>query len=104
MSIDVGQERPPAPGGGATDHPLWIRLTHFDFDASCGASAPGGAPRRSFSRRLGEEREWAPEFTTRVVEEYRRFLFLAMAADHPVCPSEEVDAAWHLHLTFTRSY
>src|SRR5690606_12088021 len=26
------------------------------------------------------------------------------AAGHPVTPSEEVDQAWHLHLTYTRSY
>jgi hypothetical protein len=39
-----------------------------------------------------------------VVEEYRRFVYLAMAAGHPVTPSVDVDHAWHLHLTYTRSY
>jgi hypothetical protein len=36
--------------------------------------------------------------------EYRRFVFLAMEAGHPVTPSEQVDQAWHLHLLYTRSY
>jgi uncharacterized protein (TIGR04222 family) len=39
-----------------------------------------------------------------VVDEYRRFLFLAMTAGHEVTPSDEVDQAWHLHLTDSRSY
>lgn len=37
-----------------------------------------------------------------MVDEYRRFAFLAIEAGHPVTPSEEVDQAWHL--TYTRSY
>ena len=40
----------------------------------------------------------------RVIEEYKRFVFLAMRADHVVCPSEDVDQIWHMHLTYTRSY
>ena len=104
MAIDVGNEPPLGPGQEADHHPLWSRLATFDFDASGGAASPGASALRTFTRRLGEERGWSPEFTARVVEEYRRFLFLAVAAGHPVCPSEDVDAAWHLHLTFTRSY
>ena len=34
----------------------------------------------------------------------KRFVFLAVTHGRPVCPSEQVDAAWHLHLTYTRSY
>jgi hypothetical protein len=40
----------------------------------------------------------------RVLGEYRRFLFLAMAAGHPVSPSRAVALAWHQHLLDTRSY
>jgi hypothetical protein len=39
-----------------------------------------------------------------VLGEYRRFLFLAMEAGHPVSPSRAVDLAWHQHLLDTRSY
>lgn len=58
----------------------------------------------TFSARLARENGWSPGFTRRVVDEYRRFAFLAVAAGHPVAPPEEVDQAWHLHLTYTRSY
>lgn len=58
----------------------------------------------TFARRLAGENGWTASFAARVIVEYKRFLFLASAAGHPVTPSEEVDQAWHLHLTYTRSY
>ncbi|MBC7923600.1 MAG: hypothetical protein H7Z75_21195 [Ferruginibacter sp.] len=57
-----------------------------------------------FSKRLAHYNGWSPTYAKRVVEEYKRFLFLAVSASHPVTPSEEVDQAWHLHLTYTQSY
>ncbi len=57
-----------------------------------------------FERRLARDNGWSAVYTRRVVDEYRRFLFLGQVAGHPVTPSDEVDQAWHLHLTYTRSY
>src|SRR5580698_4696137 len=57
-----------------------------------------------FSQRLARENGWTQAFAVRVVREYRRFAFLAIAAGHPVTPSEAVDQAWHLHLCYTESY
>lgn len=57
-----------------------------------------------FSARLAKENGWSRAFTARVIQEYKRFLLLAMHAGHPVSPSEAVDHAWHLHLVYTRSY
>ena len=56
------------------------------------------------TQRLARDNGWTFEFAERVVEEYRRFAFLAKTAGHPVTPSDEVDQMWHLHLTYTRSY
>ena len=58
----------------------------------------------SFSQRLARDNGWPLEFALRVVEEYKRFAFLAVAADHPVTPCDPVDQAWHLHLAYSRSY
>lgn len=80
----------------ATHDPLWLKLQDFAFDH------PGDA--LTFTRRLARENRWSPEFARRVVDEYRRFLFLALRAGHAVTPSDEVDQAWHLHLVYTRSY
>jgi len=57
-----------------------------------------------FSARLAEENGWTREHARRVLREYLRFVYLAMTAGHPVTPSLAVDEAWHLHLTYTRSY
>lgn len=57
-----------------------------------------------FSKRLATENHWSSNYTQRVIEEYKKFLFLAMVADHPVTPSNAIDQTWHLHLTYTHSY
>ncbi len=80
-----------------TEHAdLLQRLEKFSLDCS-DASFP-------FSSRLAKENRWSLAYSHRVIEEYKRFVFLAVAAGHPVSPSESVDEAWHLHLTYSQSY
>ncbi|KVR15135.1 hypothetical protein WK13_11820 [Burkholderia ubonensis] len=57
-----------------------------------------------YSRRLAEAEHWPYAHALAVIDEYKRFAFLAQAAGHPVTPSHAVDAAWHLHLQYTREY
>jgi hypothetical protein len=57
-----------------------------------------------FSARLARENDWSRDHARRVIAEYKRFVWLAARAGHPVTPSEAVDQAWHLHLCYTRSY
>lgn len=57
-----------------------------------------------FRDRLAQENGWSRRHADRVYDEYRRFLWLAVSGDRPVTPSDAVDQAWHLHLTYTRSY
>src|SRR5215475_14118054 len=75
---------------------LWGRLEQFQLDSS-EATLP-------FSARLARENDWTQAYTGRVLKEYKRFAFLAAAAGHPVSPSEDVDQAWHLHLTYSEDY
>jgi hypothetical protein len=81
-----------------TDHQqeLYLRLQSYCFDA------PGGAV--AFAAKLACEQGWSVAKSERVLGEYRRFLFLALEAGHPVSPSRAVDLAWHQHLLDTRSY
>ena len=58
----------------------------------------------SFRQRLAKDNGWSLHYTDKVIEEYKKFVFLAVVAGHPVSPSDQVDQAWHLHLTYTRSY
>ena len=86
-------------GGQELDNretPLYARLQSFEFDKP-GISLP-------FSARLARDCMWTRQHTERVCEEYRKFLFLACVVDHVVTPSDDVDQAWHLHLTYTQSY
>jgi hypothetical protein len=79
-----------------TDPDLWDRLRHYRIgpeDAALG-----------FTQRLARENGWALAEADRVLGEYRRFCYLAVTAGHPVTPSDAVDQAWHLHLTYTRDY
>lgn len=86
--------------------PLWERLRAFDFDADSDTDPASdlAPPALSFTARLARDNGWRRSFAARVVDEYRRFLFLASTAGHPVTPSEAIDQAWHLHLVYTRSY
>ena len=78
------------------DDPVLIRIRDFPLDDA--------AARFPFSKRLARENRWSHGFALQVIEEYKKFCYLAMQAGHPVAPSEEVDQAWHLHLLHTRSY
>jgi uncharacterized membrane protein YgcG len=78
------------------DQALWDRITDYTFD-------PPGT-QVSFATRLSRETEWSPERTALAISEYRRFLYLAVRAGHPVTPSQAVDEVWHLHLMSTRQY
>lgn len=75
---------------------LWEKLERFQLDQDNAVL--------DFSARLARENGWARAYTARVVQEYKRFILLAIHAGHPVTPSEAVDQAWHLHLVYTRSY
>ena len=75
---------------------LLARVLAFDID--------GGEAALPFAARLARENGWSRPHADRVIEEYKRYVFLAVTGTSPVCPSEDVDAAWHLHLTYTRSY
>ena len=76
--------------------PLFLRLWAHPFEHR--------EQHRDIVRRLAMEQGWSLSKAREAVEEYRRFCFLACAAGHPVTPSEEVDAVWHLHLLHTRDY
>lgn len=75
---------------------LWARVAAYSIDKP-------GAP-YPFSKRLMKEQGWTEELALAAIEEYKRFMFLAVAAGHPVTPSKTVDEVWHLHLIYTREY
>jgi hypothetical protein len=75
---------------------LWQALQAMRVEAE-------GAP-LGFTAKLAQKTGWSRAYAERVAAEYRRFLYLAATASNAVTPSEAVDEAWHLHLTYTRHY
>lgn len=87
---------PLGPHEPLADHPVWKALSHYIVGPE-NAALP-------FVERLARENCWRRAHAERVFEEYRRFCFLAVTCGHVVTPSDAVDQAWHLHLTYTRDY
>ncbi|RQS02611.1 TIGR04222 domain-containing membrane protein [Burkholderia sp. Bp9002] len=88
-----------APDAGALTEPQRALLARLQAYAPDAPDAP-----LPYSRRLAEAERWPYAHALAVIDEYKRFAFLAQAAGHPVTPSHAVDAAWHLHLQYTREY
>jgi len=78
------------------EHPVWARLSNYSIGPADTAL--------SFRDRLARENDWSKSHAERVIEEYKRFTFLAVTAGHEVTPSDSIDQAWHLHLTYSRDY
>ena len=57
-----------------------------------------------FSKKLAKENKWTHTYTQLAIEEYKKFVFLGVVADHTVSPSDIIDRVWHLHLIYTQSY
>lgn len=75
---------------------LWQKLASFEINE--------GDESFTFENRLARENGWSRTYAQRVMEEYRKFLYLCATAGHPCSPSDPVDQAWHLHMIYTRSY
>ncbi|MBO9200753.1 MULTISPECIES: hypothetical protein [Niastella] len=80
----------------AEHQPLWNKIQQFAFDD------PNATI--TFSKKLADQQRWPASYTERVIEEYRRFIFLCCISPNGASPSKAVDEAWHLHLTYTQSY
>jgi hypothetical protein len=78
------------------EHTLRTKIENFTLDD------PNAA--LNFTQRLAKENNWDIEFAKRVVTEYKRYVFLCAISPEQISPSEEVDQAWHMHMTYTESY
>ncbi len=75
---------------------LWNRLNNFELDDRSSLF--------SFTYQLVQEQKWNLSFAIRASQEYKRFIFLCSLSEKSMCPSMNVDAVWHLHLLYTKSY
>lgn len=75
---------------------LWSKIQNFDLDEYNSDF--------TFTDRLARENDWTIRYSIRVIEEYKKFIFLLCNSDNLVTPSDQVDQVWHLHLIYTHSY
>lgn len=78
------------------DKALWDRLSSYGF--------PLTGDRGSLRHHLASETRLTSDQADRVVNEYRRFLYLAAASGRMVVPSPLIDRVWHTHIEDTRAY
>lgn len=76
--------------------PLWLKLNLMNAEG-LQAFAP---LMDMMQKQMGQSSETAQ----RVIEEYRKFLFLAMRAGHQVIPPGPVNDAWMMHLQNAQNY
>jgi hypothetical protein len=75
---------------------LWNKIKAFQFDKP--------NIRLTFAKRLARENAIPEHFANQIIDEYRKFIFLCSVSKDQIAPSHYVDLAWHLHLTYTKSY
>jgi hypothetical protein len=75
---------------------IWTKITNFQLDKT--------GDEFSFSDRVSRENGWTKSYTERVIQEYKKFIYLCCLSEKGVTPSDPVDQVWHLHLTYTKSY
>lgn len=78
------------------ENELWKRLQCFSLD-SLNADFP-------FSKKLAKEENWTESFTSKAIEEYKKFVYLCCTLPNGASPSEVVDKVWHMHLIYTQNY
>ena len=78
------------------DKDLWERLRAYDFPLSGG--------RGSLRDHLAQKTKLGSSKAPHVIEEYRRFLYLAATSGEVLAPSPLIDRVWDTHIEDTRAY
>lgn len=79
-----------------TNLKLWEKLSNFSLDNPEASF--------SFSDRLARENNWSIDYAKRVIDEYKKFIYMSVISGKSLTPSDEVDQAWHMHLIYSHSY
>lgn len=58
----------------------------------------------TFAQRFARENDFSELFSRQIITEYKKYIYLCCMSNQALTPSSYVDLAWHLHLTYTKSY
>lgn len=74
------------------ENPIWKQLENFTFNAS--------NQLENYTKKLAQRAKWTTPFTNEVIEEYKKFLFLAATEKCILVPPPPVDLAWKMHIEY----
>ncbi len=92
---------------------LWLRLKNYHFDHVVPTflwenvvQFFGGtnASTKAFADKIARKHNWKVSFALKAVNEYKKFVYLAVISDFHVTPSKIIDVVWHEHLLFSKAY
>ncbi|MDU8942889.1 glycine-rich domain-containing protein [Ovoidimarina sediminis] len=87
------------------DAALWSRISTYAFPLEPAGRFFNRTPDRpALQARLEERENWAEDYASEAVGEYRRFLYLTAVSPGEVTPSEVIDRVWHEHIWDTQDY
>jgi hypothetical protein len=89
-----------------SDPILWDKVATWPLPHRRETDKDAEPPRTcaSFEDCLRKKGDWTDESARRITEGYRRFLYLKALSGEPITPSQAIDMAWHLHLSFPADY
>lgn len=77
-------------------NPVWDRLKAMIGNQSTSL--------RAFIKKIAGKNNWSEKFAREAIDEYRKFVFLAMTSNTDVTPSKVIDRVWRQHVLFTKGY
>jgi hypothetical protein len=92
---------------------LWLRIKNYHFDHIVPPNMWekmtemfGGtdASTKAFADKISRKYKCTKSYALKSVNEYKKFLYLAVISDFHVTPSQAIDKVWHEHILFTQAY
>jgi hypothetical protein len=96
-----------------TKKELWLRIKGYHFNDIVQpdmwekiTELFGGtdACTKAFADKISRKHACSKRYALKAVEEYKKFLYLAVISDFHVTPSQAIDKVWHEHILFTKGY
>ena len=92
---------------------LWLSIKNYHFDHIVPPNLWekmtemfGGvdASTKAFADKISRKHNCTKRYALNAVQEYKKFIYLAVISDFHVTPSQAIDKVWHEHILFTKAY
>jgi hypothetical protein len=96
-----------------TKKELWLRIKGYHFehivptnmwDKITEMFGAVDASTKAFANKISRKYECSTSYAVKAINEYKKFLYLAVISDFHVTPSQAIDKVWHEHILFTQGY